>query len=81
MTRFPYKPGDALAICDRCGFQYMLSELQETWDGLMVCPRDFEERHPQDFVRGVPERIAIQGARPPATDVFVDPGDITPSDL
>lgn len=81
MTRFPYIPGDALAICDRCGFQYYLSQLQEEWTGNKVCSSCFEERHPQDFVRGVPERIAVQGARPPAEDVFVDPGDITASDL
>lgn len=81
MTRFPYKPGDALAICDRCGFQFYLSELQEEWSGAKVCPADFEERHPQEFARGVPERIYIQGARPPAEDVFVEPGDITADDL
>lgn len=81
MTRFPYKSGDAKAICDRCGFQFYLSELSETWDGFMVDAACFEERHPQDFIRGVPERIAIVNPRPPATDVFVEPGDTTPDDL
>ena len=81
MRRFPYKSGDALAICDRCGFQFMHSQLQETWDGLLVDAACFEERHPQDFIRGVPERIAIRDPRPPGTDHFLSAGDVTPDDL
>lgn len=73
MARFmPYVPGDAKAICDRCGFRFYLSELQETWDGLMVDSACFEERHPQDFVRGVPERIAIKNPRPEGPDTFIE---------
>lgn len=38
----------------------------------MVDAACFEERHPQDFVRGVPERIAIKNPRPEGPDVFIE---------
>ena len=43
------------------------------WDGLMVCAKDFEERHPQDFVRGVRDNQAIVDGRSEPTDRFIDP--------
>ena len=58
-----YKPswdsGNWLAICDRCGLKFKASQLQETWDGFMVCVGDWEERQPQDFVAGVPDQQAL----------------------
>lgn len=81
MSRFPLKLGDALAVCDRCGFQFYHSQLQETWDGLLVDAKCFEERHPQDFIRGVPERIAIRDPRPQGTDRFLAVGEVTADDL
>jgi hypothetical protein len=65
-----YKPGDNNAICDRCGFKYKASELRKTWDGLMVCDKDFEVRHPQDFVRGVKDDQHVAVSRPEAPDTF-----------
>lgn len=29
------------------------------WDGLIVCPEDYENRHPQDFLRARQERISV----------------------
>lgn len=60
--------GDWNAICDRCGFQYKASELKLDWRGLRVCEKDFETRHPQDFVRPRPEKIAVDWARPDEGD-------------
>lgn len=37
----------ALAICDRCGFQYKYTEIKEEWTGVRVCPDCFEPKHPQ----------------------------------
>lgn len=54
------------AICDRCGAKFKAEDLHLTWQGYRVCLRDWEPRQPQDFVRGVPERIAPPWTRPPA---------------
>jgi len=40
------------AICDMCGFKFKGTELSKRWDGMMVCSKDFEERHPQDLIKG-----------------------------
>lgn len=66
-----YKKGSWLAICDVCGFEFLSHQLRERWDKLMVCDDDFEERHPQDFVRGVKEST-IPWSRPEPADVYVN---------
>jgi hypothetical protein len=42
-----YTPGGTKAVCDRCGFEYRLSELKKEWTGLMVCSADFDPRPPE----------------------------------
>ena len=37
----------AKALCDRCGFEYKLSELKEEWNNAKVCPDCYEPKHPQ----------------------------------
>ena len=37
----------AKALCDRCAFEYKLSELREEWNGAKVCPDCYEPKHPQ----------------------------------
>jgi len=37
----------ARALCDRCGFEYKLSQLREEWNGLKTCRDCFEPKHPQ----------------------------------
>lgn len=44
---------NALAICDRCGFQYKLRELKEEVEagnltGLLTCPECWDADHPQN---------------------------------
>jgi len=67
-----YKKGDWNAECDVCGQKYKASKLKLRWDGLYVCPKDFERRHPQDFVRGIKDDQSTPFSRPEETDVFVD---------
>lgn len=55
------------AICDRCGRKFKSSRLRPTWDGLMVCERDWEPRHPQDFVRAPPPERLPEWVRPDIT--------------
>jgi hypothetical protein len=42
------------ATCDACGRKFKASRLRKRWDGFMVCEREWEPRHPQDFVRARP---------------------------
>lgn len=42
------------ATCDACGRKYKSTQLRKRWDGFMVCEREWETRHPQDFVRARP---------------------------
>lgn len=84
--RYDYKHGQYNAICDRCGFKYKSGQLRHEWTGLRVCSGGgtndcFEERHPQDFVKGKADRQSPSWVRPEAEDVFVNPGDITADDL
>jgi hypothetical protein len=65
-------PGTWLAICDRCGFVFPSDKLIKDWTGLMVCHKDYETRHPQDFVRGVPDNPTPPWTRPEPEDVFID---------
>jgi hypothetical protein len=68
-------------ICDRTGFKVRHDTLRREWTGLMVRPESYDKRHPQDFVRGVPDKQSFPNPRPRPADVFVSPGDITADDL
>jgi len=76
--------GSNYLICDRSGFRVRVSEgLVDTWDGLKVRRQDWEPRHPQDFVRSVPESSS-GSMRPEQTDRFITdeyPNGVTSSDL
>lgn len=50
-----FKSGDWLAVCDVCKFEYFASELKRRWDGFLVCEKDWEPRHPLDFIKVKPE--------------------------
>lgn len=66
-----YSHNDYNVICDRCGFKIKRSMARLTWDHLVVCPEDWEPRHPQDFVRGRKDKQSVPIARPEPEDVFV----------
>lgn len=59
-----YKAGQWNALCDVCGFKFKSSELKKRWDGLMVCHDDFEQDHPQKFLRVQEDRQSVPWARP-----------------
>lgn len=58
-------------ICDRCGFKYKSNELKKEWTNLMVCNSCWEPRHPQDFVRSIPDQLPLPYTRPEAPDTYV----------
>lgn len=66
-----YSSGNWNVICDVCGKQYKSTDLRKRWDNLWVCFRDYEERQPQDFVRGVADTQAVPWSRPQGADTFV----------
>jgi hypothetical protein len=65
-----WKIGDWNALCDVCGFKRKASEMKLRWDGLYVCPEDWEPRQPQDFVRGVPDNQTPPWTRPVPPPIF-----------
>jgi hypothetical protein len=76
-----YKPGDYNVICDRTGFKVKASECQLEWNGLLVRGRSWEQRHPQDQVRGRPDDQSVPIVRPPGTDVFVGTNEVEADSL
>lgn len=76
-----YIPGDHWIICDVCGFKVRSSTSRKRWDGARVCLKDFEERHPQDGIKGKPDRMLVHDPRPEPADVFLAIGDVSPEDL
>lgn len=74
-----YEHGQWNALCQRCGFKYKARQIKLEWTGLRVCCGPdtngcWEERHPQDFVRGQKDRQAPPWASPEAPDTFITTG-------
>ena len=68
-TRNPgWQANNHWVVCDRCGFAIRAKDSKTTWDGLVVCPDDWEVRHPQDFVRSVKDNSQPVGPTRPETD-------------
>lgn len=59
-----YKPGDHNVICDRTGFKIKSSQARMQWDGSLVRKESWEPRHPQDFLRAIPDFQAVEDPRP-----------------
>lgn len=66
-----YKKGSWAAICDVCGFEFKSDQLRKNWKGLMVCHNDYEQRHPQEFIRARHEDTSVPWTRPESTDIEV----------
>ncbi len=64
-----YKKGQWLAICDRCGMQFLSGHMKLMWNGLRVDDRCWEPRHPQEFVHGIPDEMAPPWISPEPADV------------
>lgn len=71
MTTY-FKSGSWNVICAVCGRQFKASDIRKRWDGLLVCHSDYEERHPLDFVRALPERAGVPYANPEPADTFAE---------
>lgn len=62
--------GDYNAACYECGRTRKASQLVKHWQGYYVCPEHNEARHPQDFVRGVPDPQTVPWSQPPS-DTYI----------
>ena len=71
MSKSFYKKGTYNAVCDICGFEYKADEMRKNWKGLYVCKKDFETRHPQDYLRARVENTSVPWCRPEPEDVFI----------
>ena len=71
MTKNYFASGQHNFICDVCGKKLKSGEGRKRWDGFYVCKDDFEQRHPQDFVRARQDKISVPWSRPLTTDKFV----------
>ena len=78
------RPGHHLVMCDVSGFACWDDEVLERWDGAIVHKDFWEERHPQDFVRGVKDDQSVSPVNPEPTDVLIAdayPNGVTGDDL
>lgn len=62
-------PGTWASICDVCKFRFPSDKLKDRWDGLKVCEKDWETRHPQDFIK-VREEVVVPPWTRPETLTF-----------
>ena len=59
----------AYGICDISGFRYRLRDMKMTWDGLLVGPDQWSEKHPQLMPKPSPtDPEAIRDARVESSD-------------
>lgn len=63
-----WEPGDWNAVCSMCGRKRKASQMVKNWQGLYRCPEHNEARHPQDFVRAIPDNMSVPWAQP-MTDI------------
>ena len=70
MKRNYYISGDHNVTCDVCSRKIKMSQARKRWDGFLVCPMDYEERHPQDFVRAKQDKIYVRDTRPIPTLIY-----------
>src|SRR3990167_5907934 len=68
-----YKAGDYYITDARTGFKIRSSEARKEWTGAIVHKDAYEDRHPQDFVRGLHDDLSVKNARPPPTVTFIGP--------
>jgi len=62
---------DAWGISDRSGFRYRLREMRKEWNGLLVGPDEFEQKHPQlEPVHVRADAQALKNPRPDTQNIM-----------
>jgi hypothetical protein len=57
--------------CQQSGFKAKPEELIQQWDGAWVRRAFVDRRHPQEFVRGLRERMQFPSGPPELVDAFI----------
>lgn len=70
MSKNYFISGEWNVTCDVCSKKIKAGIAKQRWDGLIVCPDDFEHRHPQDFVKAHSDKISVPFVRPIPEYVF-----------
>ena len=75
-TRSPgWKPGGHWVECMRTGRAVRVKDIRKEWTGTLVAKEEFEVRHPQEFLRGMPDNASAVGyTNPEGSPIFVPPG-------
>jgi hypothetical protein len=68
-----FKSGSHNIICDVCGQKFKFHQVKKRWDGLVVCKDDFENDHPQKYIRVRESGLAVPVIRERPQDVDVSP--------
>lgn len=71
MAKNYFKFGSFNRICDWSGFKVKAGQTRKQWDNWIVRDQDWDPRHPQEFLRGIPDLMAAPDPRPESADVFV----------
>ena len=66
-----YISGQFNVICDVCSKKIKSGIAKKRWDGFIVCPNCYEQRHPQDFVKTRQDKISVPFSRPIPQEIFV----------
>lgn len=72
MSKNYYVSGEWNVVCDVCSKKIKSSQAKQRWDGFIVCPEDYEQRHPQDFVKARTDKVSVPFTRPIPTYIFTD---------
>lgn len=67
-----YISGQFNVICDVCSKKIKAGDAKQRWDGFIVCPDDYEQRHSMDFVRARQDKISVPYTRPIPPLVFTN---------
>jgi hypothetical protein len=70
MEKNYYQSGGWNLICDVCSIKYKANKAKQRWDGFIVCPNCYEQRHPQDFVKTKQDKITVPYIRPINDSVY-----------
>lgn len=75
-----YIPGNQYTVCDLCGFKVRASKARFNHDGLLVCTKDWEPQHPQEYmVEHRAEKIVPDKVRTEPDEISVAPETTHPS--
>lgn len=73
MSRNWFKSGEWNVWCMVCNRKIKSGTALKRWDGLIVCPEDYENRQPLDFLRTRQERITVPFSAPTTFQQFDGP--------